>query len=361
MAENQDGQEKTEAATPKRLSDAASKGQVAKSVDVTSASLLLFGGIILYLFSGILLTKLKEFMIQLFRNIGYVNLAPSSVQYYYQELIYSISIILLPVLVVIFFLAFFTEALQLGGVNFASKKFTEGLNFRRVFNPFTGIKNILFNSRSLFEVGKNILKILVLAAVITSIFIPKLEDVMVLVGMPFNQIGDFVGSIVFETFWKVGLAYILIAIIDFSYQRYKFNEDMKMTKQEVKEETKQSEGDLEAKARQKSIGRQRLLRILRDQVKNATVVITNPTHYAIVLDYKQGISSAPKVVAKGVDFMALKIREMAEEFSIPIVEDPPLARTLYDTVEEDEEIPENLFKAIAQILAYVYKMNNKSS
>ncbi len=360
MAENKDGQEKTESATPKRLSDAAQKGQVVKSVDVTSASLLLFGGILLYLFGGIIILKLQEFMAQIFRNIGYVNLTPSNIQYYYQELIYSLALILVPLLVLIFLLAFLTEVVQLGGIKFASKKFTEGLNFQRIFNPFKGIKNILFNSRSFFEVGKNILKILVLAGVITSIFIPKVDEVLILVGKPFYQLGDFVGNIIFETFWKVGLAYILIGILDFSFQRYKFKEDMKMTKQEVKEETKQSEGDLEAKARQKSIGRQRLLRILRDQVKNATVVITNPTHYAIVLDYKQGISSAPIVVAKGVDFIALKIREMAEEFSVPIVEDPPLARTLYETVDEDEEIPENLFKTIAQILAYVYKLKGKA-
>jgi flagellar biosynthetic protein FlhB len=187
----------------------------------------------------------------------------------------------------------------------------------------------------------------------------KDETIIGLLDRPFADIGIMMASIALEILWKLGLVYIFIAFADFTYQKWKFREDMKMTKKEVKDETRQAEGDPMIKSRLRQIMRTRIRRLMLKNVQTADVVITNPTHFAVALAYTPGTASAPKVVAKGVDFLALSIRELAEKNEVPIVEDPPLARTLYFSTEIDMEIPENLFKAVAQILAYVYTLKQK--
>ncbi len=148
----------------------------------------------------------------------------------------------------------------------------------------------------------------------------------------------------------------MIAIADHFYQKYRFKEDLKMTKHEVKEETKQAEGDPKVRARIRQLMRGRIRKLMMGNVPAADVVITNPTHFAIALQYKQGQMTAPKVIAKGADYLAAQIKEIARENGVPIVENKPLARTLFYTVEVDQEIPENMFKAVAQVLAYVYQL-----
>ena len=149
--------------------------------------------------------------------------------------------------------------------------------------------------------------------------------------------------------------------MDYFYQKYKFRQDMKMTKQEVKEENKQTEGDPKIKARLRAIMRQRFRKMMMKGAGDADVVITNPTHFAVALQYKHGDMEAPVVVAKGVDYLAQQIKKIAEEKGIPVVEEPPLARNLYYNVDINEEIPEDLFKAVAQILAYVYQLRGQSA
>ena len=187
----------------------------------------------------------------------------------------------------------------------------------------------------------------------------KTENVMQLMSKPIQELGSFMVGTSFELVTKMGGVFIGIAAADYFYQKFKFKNDMKMTKQEVKEEGKQMEGDQAVKHKIKSLGRQRLRKIMLQRVKQADVVIVNPTHYAVALQYKPGGGGAPIVVAKGVDFLALKIREIATESEVPIVEEPPLARALYASVEIDQEIPEVLFQAVAQVLAFVFKMKKK--
>ncbi len=358
MAENADGQEKTEEASPKKLLEARQRGQVAKSIDATTAVLLLIGVLIVYLFSSSMMGEVRQFWKMMFLNSSFIHLSDTTVPDYFTRLTSMLGFILLPMLATIFIVVLLAEISQVG-LKFASKKFTEGLDFQRVFNVFRGMKNTFFSSRTIVEFVKGVFKIVIIGSVVYIVLASRMEDILSVMSLPFAKIGPFMVELGFELVMKVGLAYIAIAIGDLLYQKWKFREDQKMTKQEVKEEGKQMEGDLKAKARMRQIGRNRLQKIMLQRVKEADVVITNPTHYAVALKYDQAEMDSPKVVAKGVDFLALKIRDLAREHNVPIVEDPPLARSLHSLVEIDQHIPESLFKAVAQVLAVVFKARRR--
>jgi flagellar biosynthetic protein FlhB len=358
MAENKDGQEKSEQASPKRLSDARDRGQVSKSMDVTTAGILLIGGMGVFLAGGPMLESYQGFMKTMLYNMGEYQISETNVVAYTRNLLGFLAGILLPIMGLIFGVAFLGEVAQVG-LKFAPKKFTEGLRWRQIVNPFSGLKKIFFSINSMVELLKSLLKIGILGIVVYSVLGGKDEEIVGLIERPFMDIGSYMAALAFELVWKMGLVYALIAAADFFYQRWKFSEDMKMTKKEVKDENKQSEGDPQVKARLRSIMRSKYRKQIFAETRKADVVITNPTHYAVAIVYKRGEMSAPKVVAKGVDFLALKMRDIAEENEVPIVEQPPLARALYATCEMGMEIPENLFRAVAQILAYIYSLKKK--
>lgn len=356
--ETPDGQQKTEEASGKRLGDARDKGQVAKSHDATSAAMLLFGSWIIYAYGKSLAESLMNFMRFILLEAPFVQITDSSVPHYFLNLILFISGLLLPLLAMLSVIVLAIEISQVG-FHFATKKFTEGLNLASVFNPFTGIKRMFFSKNSWVEILKNSGKILMMAIVVYQVLSSKTETILTLMDMPFQNMATFMAGVGFEMVMKVSVVFAVLAAFDYIYQKRKFKEDMKMTKQEVKEETKQQEGDVQMKGRIRNIARQRLRKLMLKRVKEADVIITNPTHYAVAIVYKQGLNTAPVVVAKGVDFLALKIREIGTDNNIPIVEDPPLARALYASVEVEQQIPETLFKAVAQVLAYVYKLKRK--
>ena len=358
MAENPDGQEKTESPTGKRLGEARDRGQVAKSMDIVTAAVLLLGGMMLFILGGPMVDNFKHFLIDSLRHCASVQITDQNAASKYFEIIIFMGQLLLPFLLVLFVIVFASEVSQVG-FHIAPKKFTEGLNFKQIFNPFSGLKRMMISKRSAFELIKGVVKIIIIGVVVYQVLASKTEETIALVERPFENIGQFLVDMSYEIFLKVGTIYILIAVADFFYQRYQFTEDMKMTKQEVREEGKQMEGDPMIKSRIRSIMRQRIRQMMLKNVKSAEVVITNPTHFAVALSYKQETMNAPVVVGKGVDYLALQIKEIAIENNIPIVEEPPLARALYYAVEVDQEIPENLFKAVAQILAYVYSLKNK--
>lgn len=359
MAENKDGAQKTEPATAKRLNEARDRGQVSKSVDVTTSAVLLIGSFFAFIFGANLFNNLSVFMKDIFFNLANISLTYQNVIHYYPKLLLFLAKNLLPIIGTVFLIVLAAEISQVG-LHVASKKFTEGLNFKTIFNPFSGLKKIFFSGRSFFELVKSFIKLILLGSVVYSVLYNKTELTIGLLERPIGDLGSLMVDISFELVMKVGAVYILIAFGDFFYQRYRFKEDMKMTKQEVKDEGKQSEGDPKVKQRMRSIMRSRLKKIMLSRVPKADVIITNPTHFAIAIVYAQGQMNAPKVVAKGVDFLALQIRHLAEESNVPIVEEPPLARALFYSVEVDQEIPEHLFKAVAQILAYVYHLKKKT-
>ncbi|MGB9701820.1 MAG: flagellar biosynthesis protein FlhB [Candidatus Kapaibacteriota bacterium] len=355
MAENPDGMEKTEQATPKRLSEARERGQVAKSVDVTTSAMLLLGGMSVFIFGSTISTNLLGFTKSLLINIAKIEITDSSIQDFSFKLFGFVAGIIAPVLLTIFGIAIAGEVAQVG-FKFANKKFTEGLRFKEVFNPFKGIKKVIFSKNSIFELAKGIAKLIVLGLIAYSVLENKSERIVILMNQPFIEVANFIFSTSFELIWKIGLAYIVIALTDYFYQRWRFNEDMKMTKQETKDEFKQMEGDPLIKSRIRSIMRSRLRQLMIKNIPSADVILTNPTHFAVAIKYTKGEMSAPKVIAKGVDFLAMKIRDIAMDNNVPIVENPPLARQLYYNVDVDEEIPEELYKAVAQVLAYVYSL-----
>lgn len=359
MAENKEGQEKTEQATAKRLQEARLRGQVAKSMDVTTAAVILIGGIVVFILGHNLFDEVQHFAKYIFKNLGNIEINFDSIQIYYADILGLLAKILLPSLIIIFIIVLTSEISQVG-LKIATKKFKDGQQFKQIFNPFAGLKKIFFSGRSFFELIKSLMKIVILGSVVYSVLHDESENIIALIEKPFMEIGKYMTSLSLELIYKVGSVYIAIALADYFYQKYKFKKDMMMTKHEVKEEMKQSEGDPKVKGRLRALMRQRIRGLMMKNVPSADVVITNPTHYAVALRYKQGMDAAPIVVAKGVDFLALQIREVASQHDIPIVEEPPLARAIYFNVEIDQEIPENLFKAVAQILAYVFKLRKRA-
>lgn len=359
MAENKDGMEKTEQATRKRLDDARDRGQVAKSTDVTTAGLLLIGGLSIFVFGNFMSDLYLGFMTTVFANIHTFEVTDQNLFVYFDRLMEFLGLILFPILATVFLISLAGEVFQVG-FKLAPKKFTEGLKFDQVFNPFKNLKKIFFSINSIFELAKSIVKIVILGLVVYIVLNGKSEEIVGLLDRPFMDIGVFMADISLELVWKVGLVYILIALIDFYYQKWKFAEDMKMTKRELKDENKQTEGDPMVKARLRQLMRGKLRNAMLKNSEQADVVITNPTHFAVAIKYKQGEDDAPVVVAKGADFLAAKIREVASENNIPLYEDPPLARLIFFNVEVDDEIPESMFKAVAQVLAFVFsaKMSN---
>lgn len=355
--ETPDGQEKTEEASGKRLSDARDKGQVAKSMDVISASLLLFGGLFVSMFGPSLTNNLMKFMQRTLSDAALYNITEQSVPLYFTKLIGFVAMVLLPILAAIAFIALAAEISQVG-FHFSTKKFTE-INLGAIFNPINGLKRMMFSKNSLVEIAKGLSKILIVGLVVYSVLSTKTDQILTLMNLPFQNIAIFISKVGFEVMLKSSLVYALFAAGDYIYQKRRHKEELMMTKQEVKEETKQTEGDVQMKQRIRQIARQRLRKVMLQRAKEADVIITNPTHYAVALKYDALKSTAPIVVAKGVDFLALKIREIGTEAKVPIVEDAPLARALYASVEVDQEIPENLFKAVAQILAYVFRMKKQ--
>lgn len=359
MAENKEGQEKTEDATAKRLNEARMRGQVSKSMDVTTSAVLLFGWIVVFLIGGSLIGNYKNMMGFILGHSSSISITFDSVTQYYAQILAFLAKFLLPIMLIVFLIVLSAEISQVG-LKIATKKFTEGLNIKKIFNPFSGLKKIFFSGKSLFELAKSVAKILVLGGVVWWVLADENEKIIMMMELPFSDIGAYMVSISFELILKVGIIYILIAIADFFYQRHRFKEDMKMTKKEIKDESKQAEGDPKIKSRLRQIMRDRIRKLMLKNAEEADVVITNPTHFAVALAYKPGKMAAPKLVGKGADFLAMKIRSIAEENDIPIIEDPPLARTIFFGVDVDQEIPEDLFKAVAQILAHVYKIKGKS-
>ncbi len=358
MAENKEGQEKTEDATPKRLHEARMRGQVSKSLDVTTAAVMLFGGLVVFLLGTNLMDKYREFMKFLFLQAGIMELSLENAHIIYYNIMLFLGKALVPIIVIVFLISFIAEVSQVG-LKIANKKFTEGLMFKQVFNPLNGLKRIFFSGRSLFELVKSIFKIFILGGVVFWVLYDQGENIVGLLDKPFMAVATYMVKLSLELVVKVGIVYIIIAVIDLMYQKYRFKEDMKMTKDEIKEERKQAEGDPKVKSRLRQIMRDKIRKIMMKKVEEADVVITNPTHFAVALEYKPGKMPAPRLVSKGADHLAFKIIDLAKENGIPIVEEPPLARTLFYSVDLDQEIPENLFKAVAQVMAYVYRLKNK--
>ncbi|GBD06913.1 Flagellar biosynthetic protein FlhB [bacterium HR21] len=359
MAETPEGQERTEAPTPKRLEEARLRGQVAKSADVTAAAALLGAVVLLGAFLPIAARQLRAVLQEYLRWGVQLRLDDSSLLRVAWDFVTHVLFLAVPILGTLLVLGVGAEIAQVG-LRLATKKFPQGLPLQTVFNPLTGLRRIFFSGRSAVELFKSLLKVTLLFVVGAQVFVARLEELVQLSVVPLPQALGVVWRILLELTAKIAVVFLLIALADFLYQRYRYREDLRMTRQEVRDELKQTEGDPQLRARLRSLMQQRLRRWMLQRVRQADVVVTNPVHVAVALQYVPGKMRAPIVVAKGADRIAEQIRRLAREAQVPIVENPPLAWSLYRSVDVDQEIPERLFAAVAEVLAYVYRVYNRA-
>jgi flagellar biosynthesis protein FlhB len=348
-------QEKTEQATPKRREDSRKKGQVARSREIPSAFLLL-GALGVFFWSGSWMCgQLVDIMRSIFQNldtvaIGEAGTAPGLML----EIFKLVTVILAPLLLTMVLIGLGTNVLQVGFMASAESLTPQ---FSRL-DPLKGIKKI-FALRSIVEVIKSLLKIALVGTIGYLVLRRELETVPQLIHMAVGDIGGFIATVAFKICFCVCLALILLAALDYGYQRWQHEKDMRMTKQEVKEENKQREGDPQIKSKIRAIQMEMSRQRMMADVPDATVVVTNPTHLAIALTFETDNMAAPKVVAKGAGFVAARIREIARQHNVPLVENKPLARTLYKTTDIGHFIPIDLYHAVAEILAYVYRLQGR--
>lgn len=346
-----DRSKKTEQPTPKRKHEARAKGQVAKSRELGSVSILLATLIGFHFYGVQFLNRLFDLMQWLLRSSGELTIQDSGLT----NLLFQIEMRLLPILApVILLMASFALLFNFCQVGFLFSTETLQPDLGKL-NPITGFQN-LFSFKSLVELVKSLLKMGVIGYIAYVSIRKELSGLPLLSTLSCEGIFASICTISYKIILRSTIALLVMAILDYIYQRYEMNKSLMMTKEEVKEEMRQSEGDPKIKAQirrvQQRIARQRMM----SKVPEADVIITNPQHLAIALKYEASASAAPKVIAKGAGYVAQKIKEIAKENDIPLMEDKPLAQLLYKTVEIGEMIPPHLYQAVAEILAYVYRL-----
>ena len=348
--------EQTEKATPKRREEARRRGQVAKSADLAGAAVFLAGVFVLRaLMPGALGSLAGTVREILWRTHAQQDFTIFSVWMLFARGFGAVALLFGVLFAAILVLAIGVNALQTG---FLVSLTPLAPSFGKI-NPLTGITR-LFSKQVLVNLAKQILKLGAVLIIIYSSVAGSLSVLMNLGELPPAAVLAFVGNLIFSIGWKFGLLLVLVGLADFAYERWQLEENLKMSKQEVKDEYRQSEGNPEAKAAVKRRQRESARRRMMAAVPKATVVVTNPTHFAVALEWDEVKMEAPVVTAKGADLVAKRIREIATEHGVPIMENPPLARTLYAKVELDQAIPPNLYAAVAQVIAFVYKLKRKT-
>ncbi len=360
FAKDGPGGEKTEEPTAKKLEDARKEGQVAKSKEIANGLGLLALFLLLKIMVGSIGTSFLESFSMVYNRIPVIcklngGASPmGDISVLLRTVMLRLLIILLPVLLIGFAVAFVSDLFQ---VKWRPTSKPLQPKFSKL-NPLNGIKKI-FSAQSLVELVKSVAKILLIAFVTYSYIKKKSGLLYALYDMSMMQAVNLIGETVIELGIRISAIYMIIAGADFMYQKYKFKNDMKMTKQEVKEEYKNAEGDPEIKGKIKARMREASQRRMMQAIPKADVVITNPTHYAVAIRYDTEVAPAPIVVAKGSDYLAQKIKQIARENNVEIVEDKPLARMLFANVDVDKQIPPELYQAVAEILAMVYHAQGK--
>ena len=360
FAKDGPGGEKTEEPTSKKLSDARNEGQVAKGKDLTSAVMLL----VLFMVLRFTVGNMGEGFIECF-NKNYTQIGDlftsTHGEYNMQytiALIQSAALDMLKLLIPFFGIGFIIAiVIELAQVKWkpTSKPLQPKLS---KFNPVNGIKR-MFSVRTLVSLIKQVVILVVIFIVVYNKLKSRMSDIYMLYDIPLISAIMLLGDIIFDIGTVICVIYTIIGIADYVFEKRKFRKDMMMTKQEVKDEWKNTEGNPEVKNKIRQKMSEASRRRMMQAVPEADVVITNPTHFAVALKYEQNKGKAPVVIAKGEDYLAAKIKEAARENNIEIVENKPLARMLYYNVELDEEIPPELYQAVAEVLAFVYNIKNK--
>lgn len=346
--------EKTEKATPKKRQDERRKGRVTKSQDVNTSILLLFTFLILIVFANNTFGQMLELYRYFFTNFTSWELNENTVPQLFNGVALEAAKIVAPILIAAFIAGVLSNLLQVGFL-FTTEPLK--MDLKRL-DPIQGAKRI-FSIRALVELAKSFLKIVLIGLVTFSVIWMFKDDLlMIAFSNPENSLGFLLRVLTVMGFAAIIILFLL-AVLDYLYQRFDYEKNMRMSKQDIKDEYKNMEGDPLIKSKIKERQREMATRRMMSEVPNADVVITNPTHYAIAIKYDEQTADAPYILAKGTDLTAKRIREKAKEHDVMIVEDKPLARSLYAVVDVGDVIPEQFYQAIAEILAYVYQQERK--
>ncbi len=343
--------DKTEEPTPKKIEDAKKEGNVSKSMEVTGAAILTFGSMYLLFFSSFSLLEIKKMMLYSFSLIG---------EEIDSTILYSLSITttmtlikaLSPLFVLVILLALASNWMQFGIIAVPLKFDLQKLN------PIKGLKNI-FGLKKAIEALKLTAKLTVIIIVMVILFLLTGDSLIAMMNQDTPKIIESMITLIGYFLAAILLIIIIFAIMDFYFSRHYYMKSLKMSKQEIKDEFKNLDGDPQVKGRIRRIQMEMAQKRMMQDVPQADVIITNPTHYAVALRYDNNMDAAPMIVAKGINFLALRIKDIARENKIPIIENPSLARSLYDQIEVEQEIPKEFYKAVAEIFSYVYELKKK--
>lgn len=349
------GGEKTEKATPKKRQDARKKGQIAKSMELSGASVLISGVLSLMAFGGYIRERFMALYTDVFMNRMTMEITPENVISLFNHYGLQILVMLAPVLALTFVVAAGVTLAQVGFMTTG-----EGITpkFSKL-NPIKGFKNI-FSMRSLVEMLKSILKLVIIAYLVYTTIWGERDNIAGLSHVSPERIFRFAADMTISIGIKIGAALLVMAFLDYLYQRYEHEKNLRMSKQEIKDEYKKSEGDPLIKGKIRERQRRMAMQRMMQEVPKADVIITNPTHFAVALKYDGTAMEAPEIVAKGQDFVALRIRELARQHGVAVMENKPLARALFQRAEIGDSVPPDLFQAVAEVLAYVYKLKGKT-
>jgi len=350
MPWQEDRHERTEAPSPRRRERAKEKGQVAKSREVASVAILMTGPLVFYFFGQGMVQSLNRIMNRFILESGSMDLNQEGLYILLKTTLVDISYLLMPILFLPL-VGVMANMMQVGFL-FTAEPLTPNLS--RI-NPVEGVKR-LFSSIALVELIKGILMLVIVGYVAYITIRGEMDRLALLTDMDIPNIILYLGSSTFNIILRAGGVLLILAILDYAFQRWRMERDLRMTRYEVKEEFKETEGQPLVRSRIKSLQRRLARQRMMQEVPKATVVITNPAHLAIALKYDQGRMRAPVVVAKGAGLIAERIKEIARSHGIPLMEDRPLAQTLWKMVDVGKEIPTTLYKAVAEILAYVYRI-----
>jgi len=352
-----EGGDKTEKATPKKLEDARKEGRVARSSDLINGLMLLLMFIVLRIFGNLMANGFLESFVKYYNKTADMAMEIFDVRQAVSlgnEIVVDIVTASLPVLIGSFFVAFAGNIIQVGW-KVTAKPLKPKLDR---LNPIGGLKR-MFSQEKVVELIKSILKVLAIAVVAYNEVKDRWKFILNLYDLEFMQGIVNIFNIVLDVGIKISVIFVIIGLADFGYQKWKHLHDLRMSKQEVKDEMKQSEGDPQVKGRIRQKMREGARRRMMQELPKADVVITNPTHFAVAIKYDKEKAEAPYVLAKGADYVAATIKEAAKEHKIEIVENKPLARMLYYNVEIGDQIPPELYQMVAEVLAYVYSIKNK--
>jgi flagellar biosynthesis protein FlhB len=347
-------EDKTESATPRRRHEARQEGQVARSVDLNSAVVLISALLIIKACGPSIVDKLRTAMINSFTHFPKGDFTLGDATSILARILLEVGMAFAPVILGVAVVGFASSVLQVGFM--ISGKALQPKGER--LNPIPGIGR-MFSVRAAVECLKTIAKVVVVGDIVYSFIRDRYSEIASLAGGHYLTTCSAIGKLTWDLLLRAALAIFVIAALDYMFQRHQLEKQLKMTKQEVKDDMKRSEGDplIKGKIRQKQ--RQMSQRRMMAEVPKADVVVTNPTHFAVALKYDSEKSAAPIVVAKGRMLVAQKIKDIAIENDIPIVENVQLARTLYASVEIGDQIPAELYQAVAEILAYVYRLSQR--